>query len=161
MGESIPDAMLHGLVDGIFGSGVFAFVSASVNAIKTFVRRIQNVELAGISQGDPKPCTKIHGKAHGSAEHQARIMKEAEMMQSSGKYSDIYLNKALKTVGLNGSQRPDIIGKSLDSTFEVIEVASKTQVSTSVAGRQLVEKVALMKTNNPGVIFHPIIWLFG
>ena len=43
MGESIPEAMLHGLADGIFWSGVFAFVSAGVNAIKTLVRRIQNV----------------------------------------------------------------------------------------------------------------------
>ena len=41
---------------------------------------------------------KVHGKAHGSAEHQARIMQEVKAMQASGKYSDIYLNKALKTV---------------------------------------------------------------
>ena len=88
-------------------------------------------------------------------------MKESEMMQSSGKYSDIYLNKALKTVGLKGSQRPDIIGKMVNGTFDVIEVASKTQVSTSLLGRQLAKKVALMQANNPGVIFHPIIWLYG
>ena len=103
----------------------------------------------------------IHGKAHGSAEHQARIMQEVEKMQASGKYSDIYLNKALKTVGLNGAQRPDIIGKMIDGTFDAIEVASKTQTLASVAGRQLASKVALMQANNPEVIFHSIIWLFG
>lgn len=35
---------------------------------------------------------KVHGKAHGLAEHQIRIMQEVEAMQASGKYSDIYLN---------------------------------------------------------------------
>ncbi|MBP5356586.1 MAG: hypothetical protein J6Y68_00370 [Clostridia bacterium] len=153
--------MVHGLADGIFWSGVFAFVSASINAIKTGVRSIKNAKIEGPSQSGSQPCCKIHGKAHGSAKHQARIMKESEMMQSSGKYSDIYLNKALKTVGLKGSQRPDIIGKMVNGTFDVIEVASKTQVSTSLLGRQLAKKVALMQANNPGVIFHPIIWLYG
>ena len=43
-GESIPDALVHGLADGIFWGGVFAFVSASVNAIKTGVRAIKNAK---------------------------------------------------------------------------------------------------------------------
>ena len=104
---------------------------------------------------------KVHGKAHGSAEHQTRIMQEVEAMQASGKYSDIYLNKALKTVGLNGSQRPDIIGKLIDGSFDALEVAGKTQMSTSLAGQQLISKVALMQANNPGLYIKPIIWLFG
>lgn len=37
-GESLPDALLNGLADGILWGGVFAFVSASVNAIKAIVR---------------------------------------------------------------------------------------------------------------------------
>ena len=104
---------------------------------------------------------KVHGKAHGSTSHKARIMQEVGIMQKSGKYTDIYLNKALKTVGLHGSQRPDIIGKLANGTFEVLEVASKSQTTASLAGRQLVAKMALMGANNPGVILRNIIWLFG
>ena len=104
---------------------------------------------------------KVHGKAYGSAEHQARIMQEVKAMQASGKYSDIYLNKALKTVGLNGTQRPDIIGKLIDGSFDALEVASKTQISASLAGQQLAAKVALMQVNNSGLYVKPIIWLFG
>ena len=37
-GESIPDALVHGLADGIFWGGVFAFVSANVNMVKALVR---------------------------------------------------------------------------------------------------------------------------
>lgn len=112
-------------------------------------------------------CTKVnieanvYGKPHGSTEHQARIMGEVQKMQASGKYSDIYLNKALKTVGLNGSQRPDIIGKMLNGTFDAIEVASKTQTTTSMAGALLSKKVAIMKAANPSLIVRDIIWLFG
>ena len=68
---------------------------------------------------------------------------------------------ALKTVGLNGTQRPDIIGKLIDGSFDALEVASKTQISTSLAGQQLAAKVALMQVNNSGLYVKPIIWLFG
>ena len=37
-GESITDAMMSGLAESIFWGGVFAFVSASVNAVKTVAR---------------------------------------------------------------------------------------------------------------------------
>ena len=50
-------------------------------------------------------------------------------MKASGDYSDIWLNKQLKTAGMNGTQRPDIIAKRLDGTFEYIEYASKSQAS--------------------------------
>lgn len=115
---------------------------------------------AGRKCYEPEPAN-IHGKAHGSAEHQARIMQEVEKMQASGQYTDIYLNKALNTVGLNGTQRPDIIGKMIDGKFDAIEVASKTQIQTSRAGILLSNKVAAIKVANPPLIFRDIIWLFG
>lgn len=43
-GESLPDALLSGLADAIFWGGVFAFISASVNAIKTGLRAINNAK---------------------------------------------------------------------------------------------------------------------
>ncbi|MBP5356579.1 MAG: hypothetical protein J6Y68_00335 [Clostridia bacterium] len=49
--------MVHGLADGIFWSGVFAFVSASINAIKTGVRSIKNAKLASSSQSGSQPCS--------------------------------------------------------------------------------------------------------
>ena len=52
--------MLHGLVDGIFWSGVFAFVSASVNAIKAGVRSIQNAKLASNAQTGSQPCSTVN-----------------------------------------------------------------------------------------------------
>ena len=48
---------MHGLADGIFWSGVFAFVSASINAIKTGIRSIKNAKLASSSQSGSQPCS--------------------------------------------------------------------------------------------------------
>ena len=122
---------MHGLADGIFWSGVFAFVSASINAIKTGVRSIKNAKIEGSSQSGSQPCCKIHGKAHGSAKHQAKIMEEVERMVNSGKYSDIYLNRSLHTTGMQSGNylRPDIIGVKNGGGFTIIEVASKSQAS--------------------------------
>ena len=120
-----------------------------------------NVLVHNMCGKKPGNKAKVHGKAHGSAEHRAKIMQEVKKMQASGEYSDIYLNKALKSVGLNGKQRPDIIGKMFDGTIDAIEVASKTQIKASILGRELINKVTLMQANNPNVYFHPIIWLFG
>ena len=78
----------------------------------------------------------------------------------SNKYSEIYLNRSLKTAGLNGGQRPDIIGKAKDGTVIAYEVASKTQTTGSYAGRKLLKKIELMQLNNPMVNFD-LIWLFG
>ena len=49
---------------------------------------------------------KVEGKPHGSETHQKRIGAQVETMKNSGNYSEIYLNKALKTAGLNGTQDP-------------------------------------------------------
>ena len=73
----------------------------------------------------------VHGKSHGSATHKAAIDSKVKAMQSSGDYTDIWLNKQLNTAGMKGTQRPDIIAKRLDGTFEYIEYASKSQAKGS------------------------------
>ena len=73
----------------------------------------------------------VHGKSHGSSQHKAAIDAKTKTMQASGEYSDIWLNKQLKTAGLKGTQRPDIIARRLDGTYEYIEYASKSQAKGS------------------------------
>ena len=48
-------------------------------------------------------------------------------MEMFGKYSDIWLNKSLKTAGLKGNQKPDIIAKGYNGQYEYYEYGSKTQ----------------------------------
>ena len=40
--EPVKDAFVHGLADGIFFGGIFAFISSCINLIKTIARGIQN-----------------------------------------------------------------------------------------------------------------------
>ena len=68
-----------------------------------------------------------HGNPHGVKEHSNAINARANAMESSGNYTDIWLNKQLKSAGLKGKQRPDIIARRTDGTFEYIEYASKSQ----------------------------------
>ena len=91
---------------------------------------------------------KVHGKSHGSATHKAAIDSKAKAMQSSGEYTDIWLNKQLNTAGMKGTQRPDIIAKRLDGTFEYIEYASKSQAPGSYGHKLLVEKMNIIDTAN-------------
>ena len=102
-------------------------------------------------------ATEIIGKAHGSVEHQARINATANSLAESGNYSKIFLNKALKTAGLSGSQRPDIIAMGKNGIYETWEFASKSQACGTSNYRELVNKMITMKVNNPTVIFHDII----
>ena len=91
---------------------------------------------------------KVHGKSHGSATHKAAIDSKVKAMQSSGEYTDIWLNKQLNTAGMKGTQRPDIIAKRLDGTFEYIEYASKSQAPGSYGHKLLVEKMNIIDTAN-------------
>lgn len=59
-GESLPDALLSGLADAIFWGGVFAFVSASVNAVKAGIRAVKNAKLAGSTQTGAQPCNTVN-----------------------------------------------------------------------------------------------------
>ena len=100
-------------------------------------------------------CSKIGG-GHGSPTHASRIDDMMDSLINSGKYSEVYGNRALSTAGLTGSQRPDIIAKRLDGVYEVWEFASKSQArGTGLAA--LEAKIKLMKAMNPAAIFHPLI----
>ena len=76
--------------------------------------------------------------------------------EKSDKYTEIYGNRSLKTAGLNGSQRPDIIAKANDGTYHIWEVASESQASG--AGYQsLINKMEIIKKNNPLAIIEDLI----
>ncbi len=91
---------------------------------------------------------KVHGKSHGSETHKAAIDSKAKTMQSSGEYTDIWLNKQLNTAGMKGTQRPDIIAKRLDGTFEYIEYASKSQAIGSKGLTTLQTKMDIIDKAN-------------
>ena len=83
-------------------------------------------------------------------------------MNNSNLYSDIYVNRALKTAGLTGKQRPDIIGILRSPTGGKIahawEVAGKTQMAG--AGLEALElKISVMEAANLSVKFNPIIFV--
>ena len=99
----------------------------------------------------------VYGSGHGSEVHSNRIDKKIAELTASGKYIEIYGNRALKTAGLNGSQRPDIIAKSQAGHYEIWEFASRSQASGTAGFSRLQSKIALMKHNNPTVKFHEII----
>ncbi len=78
-------------------------------------------------------------------------------MKASGDYSDIWLNKQLKTAGMNGTQRPDIIAKRLDGTFEYIEYASKSQAQGTQGLTNLMSKMKIIDDAN-GILGELIHW---
>ena len=70
------------------------------------------------------------GKSHGASEHRAEIDSQANILQASGEYDKIYLNRSLKSAGVNDMGiRPDIIAIRNDGSYYIIEVASKSQAS--------------------------------
>ena len=79
-----------------------------------------------------------------------------DSLVKSGKYSEVYGNRALSTAGLKGSQRPDIIAKKLDGSFEVWEFASKSQAGGSGLAA-LEAKIKIMRAANPTAYFYDII----
>ena len=72
--------------------------------------------------------TCVVGKPHGSLKHKRVTKSVTRNLKKSGEYSKIYLNKSLKSAGLNGRYRPDIMAKRVkDGVIEIYEVASKSQ----------------------------------
>ena len=105
---------------------------------------------------EPDTQTTVIGGSHGSEIHKQRIDDQIDDMVNSGEYSEIYGNKSLKTAGLNGNQRPDIIGKTHEGEYRVWEFASKSQASKS-GYAALCRKVELMESNNPEAKFMDIV----
>lgn len=98
--------------------------------------------------------TTIVGKAHGSNLHKLASNMEAGKMTASGKYSKVALNRALKTVGLNGSKRPDVIGVSKSGKNKIVEVVSPRQST-----KYIVNKVNDMVSANRNSVGKVITWV--
>ena len=98
--------------------------------------------------------TQIVGNAHGSALHKLATNIEAGKMAASGQYSQIGLNKALKTMGLNGSKRPDVIGIARNGFNKLVEVVSPRQSIKYISN-----KLGGMLSNNPGSTGKTVTWV--
>jgi len=89
--------------------------------------------------------TQILGKAHGSVLHKISTNMQAGKMAASGQYSIIGLNKSLKTMGLIGTKRPDVVGIGMNNTNKLVEVVSPKQSPLFVSN-----KMTSMLNTNPG-----------
>ena len=90
----------------------------------------------------------------GTLLHRAASNIEAgKMTVQAWKYSEVTLNRALKTAGLNGRRMPDVIGIARDGTSMLVEVVSKSQ---TVA--QMTAKCISMANANPGAAYKVIGW---
>ena len=120
-------------------------------------------------------CTNIQGAGHGkSQKHKDTIDATMDDFAkhgygtsgAGGDYDAIFGNKSLKSAGLNGSQRPDIItvrtenGKTI---YDIYEFASPSQYNGSSAYRDLQNKISDMRAQNPDTAaeifnFHLFDW---
>lgn len=80
-------------------------------------------------------------------------MKDGKMA-ASGRYSQIGLNKSLKTMGLNGTSRPDAIGAAKNGINKLIEVVSPKQ-----SINYIVKKMDNMLSNNPNSVGKIVTWI--
>ena len=100
---------------------------------------------------------KTVGSGHGNAVHKGRIDEMIKQLESSGRYTEIYGNRALKTAGLNGKLRPDIIAKTVNGSFEFWEFASPSQAS-GIGLKALQMKMDTIISENPGITRHFVPW---
>ena len=99
-------------------------------------------------------ATTVVGKAHGSTLHKLTTNMEAGKMAASGQYSQIGMNKALKTMGLNGKSRPDVIGVAKNGLNKLVEVVSPKQSTGYIVG-----KMSRMLSDNPGSVGKIVTWV--
>ena len=99
-------------------------------------------------------ATTVVGNAHGSTLHKLATNMEAGKMAASGQYSQIGVNKALKTMGLNGISRPDVIGVARNGMNKLVEVVSPRQSTNSI-----ISKMSDMLSNNPGSAGKIVTWV--
>ena len=98
--------------------------------------------------------TTIIGKAHASPLHKLATNIEAGKMAASGQYVRIGMNRALKTLGLNGARRPDAIGVAKNGFDVLVEVVSPKQSTV-----KMVEKIGEMTSYNPGSVGKVVTWV--
>ena len=105
--------------------------------------------------GSASNQTSYFGGPHGQSKpHRNIIAAMIDFLGNTGQYVRIYANCALKTAGLSGSQKPDIIAIPRDGNAEIWEIASPSQTYGSPAYWTLQDKMDLMHSNNPGVTIH-------
>ena len=116
-------------------------------------------EFAGgrMGNGGSNEPTESIGGGHGHPEHKSRINDLINNLKKSGRYLKIYGNRSLKTAGLTGTQRPDVIAVGRDGRVEVWEFASPSQAVGTAGYAALKAKIEIMHTANPSVTFHEII----
>ena len=99
-------------------------------------------------------ATTVIGNAHGVGIHKLATNMEAGKMAASGQYSQIGLNRSLKTMGLNGGRlRPDIIGISNNGFDKLVEVVSPRQDISYIRNKML-----NMLEDNPDATGKVIVW---
>lgn len=75
-------------------------------------------------------------------------------MTFSGKYEKVFINRSLKTSGLNGNLRPDAIGIAKNGIHKIVEVVSPKQNISYINN-----KVGKMIAKNPGSIGKVVTWV--
>jgi len=139
-GGSFLDGALEGFANGVLFAGVFGVISAGIGGIAGAVKgkiasKVAKKASTMLTQklatqpfeGPPHVVNFKHN--HGSAPHIQEINRQVLDMVSSGKKKTIFIDRQLKTAGLVGKQRPDIIGVNWDGSFDIREIASVSQAS--------------------------------
>ena len=93
----------------------------------------------------------VVGGPHGAADHAKKISKKMKQLEKNPNVVEIYGNRSLKSAGLAGNQRPDIIAKFKNGKYKIWEYASKSQKS-GVRLTALNNKLDLMLMNNKTAI---------
>lgn len=137
---------LSGFIDGTTNGFMWGAISGGViGALTSGI----NIAFGGL---------KIIGSAQktGNAFHRFLSNVHAgKFAMQIGRYSEIGLNSKLKTVGLTGGSRPDVVAIARVGNNKLIEVVSKTQTILSQE-----KKIGMMIANNPGTTGKVISWIF-
>ena len=136
LGGSIG-AVTGGVMNGTDGVYTGFLVGTISGGILGAVLSGGNIALGGI---------KVIGTAQktGTVFHQAASNIEAGIMaMQPGRYSKITFDRALKTAGLIGRERPDVIGVARIGKNKLVEVVSKSQTT-----KQMYEKCKRMELKN-------------
>lgn len=132
--QGVLDGACSGFMSGTLIGGVTGAASAGLN----------------IATG----ATTVVGNAHGSTLHRLATNMEAGKMAASGQYSRIGMNRALKTMGLNETSRPDVIGVAKKGMNKLVEVVSPKQSTNSI-----INKMSKMLSNNPRSVGKIVKWV--
>ena len=97
-------------------------------------------------------------KPHGVSAHWERMVKVVENLASSGRFTDIYVNKSITTAtnGLVQSGfRPDIMARTASGRFFLVEVVSPSQTPRELAAKMLIMRSLLGDLYEAGDVIMP------